>query len=315
MSPSPDPMPLQQGIISVLQTPFDQQGVVDLKSLEALVEETIAAGVKGFLVPAVASEVGSLTPEDRRSIVQKVADVTRRRVPIIVGASAPQPQACIEQAQLARTVGAAAYLVAVPPDLYRHPEQVEPFFREVVAGAGNLPLMLQDLDFTGPGLELDMIHRLTQTLPTLSALKIESIPAGPKYSAVRDRCGEGIFIAGGWSTAQMIEALDRGVDAMIPESSTVWVFAAIDRHYRNGERQGAIQLFNRLQPVLGFSHQELIVSIAFGKRLLVRKGVFQTPKMRAGNFEWDSYNGRVADEIIEYYLELEASVKSWWQTT
>ncbi len=315
MSPSPDPIPLQQGIISVLQTPFDQQGAVDLKSLEALVEETIAAGVNGFLVPAVASEVGSLTAEDRRSIVQKVADVTRRRVPIIVGASAPQPRACIEQAQLARTVGAAAYLVAVPPDLYRHPEQIEPFFREVVAGAGNLPLMLQDLDFTGPGLELDMIHRLTQTLPTLSALKIESIPAGPKYSAVRDRCGEGIFIAGGWSTAQMIEALDRGVDAMIPESSTVWVFAAIDRHYRNGDREGGIQLFNRLQPVLGFSHQELIVSIAFGKRLLVRKGVFQTPKMRAGNFEWDSYNGRVADEIIEYYLKLEASVKSWWQTT
>ena len=315
MNLSPDPPPLERGIISVLQTPFDQQDAIDLKSLEALVEEAIAGGAKGFLVPAVASEVGSLTPEDRRSLVQKVADVARSRVPIIVGASAPQPQACIEQAQLAGRVGAAAYLVAVPPDLYRHPEQVEPFFREVIEGAGNLPLMLQDLDFSGPGLELDMIQRLTQTLPTLSALKIESIPAGPKYSAVRDRCGEGIFIAGGWSAAQMIEALDRGVDAMIPDSSTIRVFAAIDRRYRNGDREGAIQLFNRLQPVLGFSHQELNVAIAFGKRLLVRKGIFQTPKMREGNFDWDPYNGRVADEIIEYYLELETSVTSWWQTT
>ncbi len=314
MSPSPDPLPLERGIISVLQTPFDQESAVDLKSLEALIEEAIAGGVKGFLVPAVASEVGSLTPEERRSIVQKTIDVARSRVPIIVGASAPQPQACIEQAQLARTVGAAAYLVAVPTDLYRQPEQVEPFFREVIAGAGDLPMMLQDLDFTGPGLELDLIQRLTQTLPTLSALKIESIPAGPKYSAVRDRCGEEIFIAGGWSTAQMIEALDRGVDAMIPESSTVRVFAAIDRHYRNGDRERAIQLFNRLQPVLGFSHQELIVSIAFGKRLLVRKGIFQTPKMRAGDFKWDPYNGRVADEIIEYFLELEASITSWWES-
>ena len=315
MSPSHDPTPLERGIISVLQTPFDSQGEIDLKSLEALIEEAIAGGVKGFLVPAVASEVGSLTPEERRSIVQKSVDVARSRVPIIVGASAPQPQACIEQAQLAQTVGAAAYLVAVPSDLYRHPEQVEPFFREVIEGAGDLPLMLQDLDFSGPGLELDLIQRLTETLPTLAALKIESIPAGPKYSAVRDRCGEEIFISGGWSTAQMIEALDRGVDAMIPESSTVRVFAAIDRRHRNGDRDRAIELFNRLQPVLGFSHQELIVSIAFGKRLLVRKGIFQTSNMREGNFEWDPYNGRVADEIIEYFLELEATLTSWWQTT
>ncbi len=315
MNLSHGPPPLERGIISVLQTPFDPQGAIDLKSLEALVEEAIAGGVKGFLVPAVASEVGSLRPEERRSIVQKAVDVARSRVPIIVGASAPQPQACIEQAQLARTVGAAAYLVAVPTDLYRHPEQVVPFFREIIEGAGDFPLMLQDLDFSGPGLELDLIERLTRTLPTLAALKIESIPAGPKYSAVRDRCGEEIFIAGGWSTAQMIEALDRGVDAMIPESSTVRVFAAIDRRHRNGDREGAIELFNRLQPVLGFSHQELIVSIAFGKRLLVRKGIFQTPKMREGSFEWDPYNGRVADEIIEYFLELEASVTSWWQST
>ena len=93
------------------------------------------------------------------------------------------------------------------------------------------------------------------------------------------------------------------------------MFAAIDRRYRNGDREGAIELFNRLQPVLGFSHQELIIAIAFGKRLLVRKGIFQTPKMREGNFEWDPYNGRVADEIIEYFLELEATLTSWWQTT
>ena len=297
------PPTLQQGIISVIQTPFDSQGAVDQASLDNLVEDAIAGGVNGFLVPAVASEVACLTADERAGIVAG-------RVPIIVGASDSRPRVCIEQAHLAREVGAAAYLVAVPTELYQEPERVEPFFREVVEGAGDFPLMLQDLDFTGAGLTPAMIRRLTQVLPSLSSLKIESNPAGPKYTAIREICGGEMFLAGGWAIAQMIEALDRGVDAMIPECSMVRVWSAVDRCYRSGRREEAIRIFNRVQPVVGFTHQDLSVAIAFGKRLLVRKGIFATERMRASDFRWDRYNGRVAGELIDYYLELEASVSA-----
>ena len=304
------PPPLQQGIISVIQTPFDSQGAVDRTSLDNLVEDAIAGGVNGFLVPAVASEVACLTADERAMIVRRVAGTVAGRVPIIVGASDSRPRVCIEQAQLAREMGATAYLVAVPTELYQEPEQVEPFYREVAAGAGDFPLMLQDLDFTGAGLTPEMIHRLTQGLPSLSSLKIESNPAGPKYTAIREICGGEMFLAGGWAIAQMIEALDRGVDAMIPECSMVRVWSAIDRSYRSGHREEAIRIFNRAQPIVGFTHQDLSVAIAFGKRLLVRKGIFAKEYTRFGDFRWDRYNGRVADELIDHYLELEASVSA-----
>ena len=170
--------------------------------------------------------------------------------------------------------------------------------------------MIQDLDFTGPGLDVETIKHLIDILPSLSALKIETIPAGPKYTAIREICGNEIFIAGGWPISQMIEALDRGVDAMIPESSMVQVLCTIDQSYRTGHREEAIQIFNRLQPVLGFSHQNLILSIAFCKRLLVRKGIFTTDQIRIADFKWDQYNDRIASEITEYFLELEASIRS-----
>jgi 4-hydroxy-tetrahydrodipicolinate synthase len=41
----------------------------------------------------------------------------------------------------------------------------------------------------------------------------------------------GFYIAGGWAVTQMIEALDRGIDAIIPESSMARVYTAIDRHF------------------------------------------------------------------------------------
>ena len=156
-----------------------------------------------------------------------------------MGASDSRPRVCIEQARLAREVGAAAYLVAVPTELYQEPERVEPFFREVVEGAGDFPLMLQDLDFAGAGLPPEVIRRLIQVLPSLSSLKIESNPAGPKYTAIREICGSEMFLAGGWAIAQMIEALDRGVDAMIPECSMVRIWSAIDRRYRSGRAGGS----------------------------------------------------------------------------
>ena len=310
MSSRPGPPPLQRGIISVIQTPFDSRGAVDQASLDNLVEDAIAGGVNGFMVPAVASEVACLTAEERSMIVRRVTGIVAGRVPIIVGASDARPRVSIEHAHLAREVGAAAYMVAVPTELYQEPERVEPFFREVVEGAGDFPLMLQDLDFTGEGLTSEMIRRLTQVLPSLSSLKIESNPAGPKYTAIREICGGGMFLAGGWAIAQMIEALDRGVDAMIPECSMVRVWSAIDRRYRSGRREEAIRIFNRVQPVVGFTHQDLSVAIAFGKRLLVRKGIFATERTRFGDFRWDRYNRRVADELIDYYVELEASVSS-----
>ncbi len=310
MSSGSDQPPLERGIVPVIQTPFDFQGNVDYASLRNLVEDAIAGGANGFLVPAVASEVSCLTVEERAKIVRRVAEITAGRVPIIVGASDTRPRVCIEQARMAREVGAAAYLVAVPTEFYQEPEKVEPFFREVAEGAGDFPMMLQDLDFTGPGLQPEAIRRLTQVLPSLSSLKIESNPAGPKYTAIREICGGEMFLAGGWAIAQMIEALDRGVDAMIPECSMTRVWSAIDRNYRSGRRQEAIRIFNRVQPVVGFTHQDLSVAIAFGKRLLVRKGIIAAERTRFGDFQWDRYNGRVADELIGDYLDLEESVSS-----
>ena len=310
MSPRLDAPPLGRGIVPVLQTPFDACGALDGASLDRLVEEAIAGGASGFLVPAVASEVSCLSFEERELMLRRVAGVVAGQVPIIAGASAPRPRDAIEQARLGGSVGAAAYLVAVPPALYAQPRLVEPFFREIAEGAGDLPLMVQDLDFTGPGLDLDTIRGLVRALPTLVAFKVESIPAGPKYTAIREACPEEIFIAGGWAIGQMIEALDRGVDAMIPDSAMVRVFAAIDRCHRHGRRQEAIRIFNRIQPVIGFTRQDLAVTIAFSKRLLVRKGVFATERTRFGEFRWDRYNGRIAGELIEHYLELEASLAS-----
>jgi 4-hydroxy-tetrahydrodipicolinate synthase len=176
-----------------------------------------------------------------------------------------------------------------------------------VAAGVDLPLVIQDLEWSGPGLSIGTIRELAGRIPSLIGIKVETVPAGPKYTQVREALGPGVWIAGGWAAPQMIEALDRGVDAMIPECSMVRVYARVFELHRSGARDEAVRLFRGLLPVLAFANQEIRTSIAFFKRLLVRKGLFAGETMRGEAFEWDEYNTRVAEELLQHYLELERS--------
>jgi 4-hydroxy-tetrahydrodipicolinate synthase len=306
--PSAPGVRLPRGIVPVLQTPFDEGGELDEASLSRLVESATAAGAAAFLAPAAASEVATLSDEERRRVVRVVSTATGGRVPLIVGASADAVDRCVEHAAVAREAGAAAFLVAVPNGLYGQPGKILAFFQDVAAGAGDLPLVIQDLEYGGPGLELSTIEELHRRLPNLVGLKIEAVPAGLKYTAVREALGEAVHISGGWAVPQMIEALDRGVDAMMPEASMVPVYVAIDRAHRSGQRERSRRIFDALLPVLAYTNQEIATSIAFFKRLLAHKGIFSTEGMRQAGFRWDRFNERIAEELIEHYLALEEEV-------
>lgn len=300
--------PLPQGLISVVQTPFLTNGEIDFRSLERLLEDVIAAGVDGILAPAVASEVEFLSREERFILVQQIANTVKGRVPMIVGASSVSVSECWAYVELAQRVKAVAYLVAVPGRLYPTPQKVLSFFQSVASGS-ELPLLIQDLRWSEYGLALPVIKELWSTIPTLAGFKIETVPAGPKYTQIRKELGRKVYLCGGWAVPQLIEALDRGVNAMIPESSMIRVYRAVVQHYQEGKRDHARKLLHQLLPVLSFTNQALFISIAFFKRLLARKRIFRYERLRGIDFRWDRYNKRIADELIDDYLQLEEEVR------
>jgi 4-hydroxy-tetrahydrodipicolinate synthase len=300
-------MALPRAIIPVLQTPFGEDGGIDYESLGRLIDDATEGGAVGFLSPAVASEVGTLTGEERDELGRFVHERIGGRAALIAGCSSLDPEECARLAWGAEASGADAVLVAAPDGLRHDAEGLVRFLRKA-AGAIQLPLIVQDLDWTGGGVAIATLLHLRDEIPQFAGIKIETVPAGPKYTAAREAFGAGFHISGGWATPQMIEAMDRGVDGLIPEASMVRVYSAIWRLHESGRRREAVELFRRFVPILTFSNQEIHLSIAMFKRLLVRKGIFAGAGMRAGGFEWDAYNLRVADELIEYYLEMEAEV-------
>ena len=116
----------------------------------------------------------------------------------------------------------------------------------------------------------------------------------------------------GWASSQMIEALDRGVDAFM---STIFadIYSEIYKLYHTGKRSEALNLFNKFLPVISFSHQHISISIHFNKLVNNKLGLFSTPNVRQPILEFDNYHRRVAEELIEYAKDLSSQIKEGYE--
>ncbi len=288
-----------RGIVTVLNTPFTDHDQIDTESLAANIQSALTAGVSGFLVPAMAAEVGKLNEQERALMVKTTVDTVNGRVPVIGGASAPEADT---RERLARTLidlGCEGILASIP---YTNDGDYERQVRALDALKPGL-LMLQDWDFQGYGLPVPLIIRLFQTVETFNSIKIEVVPAGVKYSEVLKATGGKLHVSGGWAVTQMIEALDRGVHTLMPTGMHS-IYTRIYRLYMAGDRDGAQALFYRLLPVLAFSNQHLDISIHFFKRLLYHQNIYRTAHVRPPILPFDAAHTRIADELINTVIEL-----------
>ena len=298
-----DPLLSLRGIVTVLNTPFDRDGEVDLGALARNVEYAITAGVAGFLVPAMASEVGRLSERERDLIVETVLASAKGSVPVVGGASAPTREERRARARALLSAGCPCVLAAIAWS------DEEEYLADIEDLAFLDPpcLMVQDWDATGGGVPIDAIVKAFERTPAFRSIKVEVSPAGPKYSAIREATGGRMHVCGGWAAGQMMEGLDRGLHAFMP-TGLHGAYSAIYRLYVSGDREGARELFERILPVLAFSNQHLDISIRFWKRFLWRQGYYPTPAVREPLAPFDDIHIRIADELIARAILIENEV-------
>jgi dihydrodipicolinate synthase/N-acetylneuraminate lyase len=294
---------LPKGIITVINTPFTAENQIDHAALQRNVRRATAAGVAGFLVPALAAEVYQLSRDERTRMVETVIQTTRtdgQLIPVVGSATARTEEDRQWHAHQLTSLGCGAVLVALDPDSSE--DRIVDELRALSDG-GSTRLILQDWAPSGPGFSLGLIDRIARDLPEVIGLKIEVVPSGPKFTAIREATGDRFHLSGGWTVLQMIEAYDRGVDAFMP-TALHEIYVAIDRLYRAGRRNQAVELFHQLTPILAFSNQHLETSIHFFKRLLAAEGTYSTAHCRTAVTNFDSYHAKIATDLIAYAISL-----------
>ncbi|EPF81783.1 4-hydroxy-tetrahydrodipicolinate synthase [Acinetobacter rudis] len=149
-----------QGSIVAIVTPMFEDGSVDWKSLEKLVEWHIKQGTASIVAVGTTGEPSTLSMEEHAKVIKEIIRVANKRIPVIAGTGANSTHEAIELTKEAKALGADAALLVTP--YYNKPTQ-EGLYQhfKAVAAAVDLPIILYNVPGrTGVDMQNETIIRL-----------------------------------------------------------------------------------------------------------------------------------------------------------
>jgi 4-hydroxy-tetrahydrodipicolinate synthase len=239
------------GIIPAVTTPFDASGAVDTAALEGNVGALLDAGVHGIVATGTMGEAGSLSTDERRTVVSAVVEAVEGRVPVIVGVSAGTPAAAIALAADAAEAGASA-LMMLPPLGYRgDAREIEAHYR-AVGEAGGLPLMAyNNPEASGIDMRADLITRLYEEVDAVVAIK-ECSGDARRIPELINAAPDLEVLVGGDDWA--LEGLAAGATGWVSGVADVLPRECVELYdsCRAGDLETARRIYGRLLPLARF---------------------------------------------------------------
>jgi 4-hydroxy-tetrahydrodipicolinate synthase len=144
------------GIAVALVTLFDDTKALDEKGTADLAARLVEDGVSAVVVAGSTGEADTLEDDERRRLL----DAVRARVdgvPVLAGTGGTWAGQAARRTAAARDGGADAALVLSP----RRTPDVRPYYAEVAAAAGDLPLLAYHFPgVSAPGIPVDVLPQL-----------------------------------------------------------------------------------------------------------------------------------------------------------
>ena len=301
--------PCLGGTLPVLATPFTRSDEVDLPSLRRLADFAMFAGADGVVYPGVASEVDTLSRNERHRALAAVCEAVAGRGPVVVGASAPDAGEAGRLARAGEERGAAAAMAMAPATLGAEPSRLVRFFADL-AGRTSLPLVLQNAPPpVGAGLPVETVLAVVAAVPAIRYVKEETLPCGQRISRLLARAPAHVAgVIGGAGGRTVIDELGRGAVGTMPAAELTEVHAAILRAHARGDEAAARRLHYRILPLLGF---QAVFRMRMTKAVLKRRGLIGTERVRAPLPELDDRDRReletMLDEIRDLLIDVPAA--------
>jgi 4-hydroxy-tetrahydrodipicolinate synthase len=264
------------GTFPVLCTPFRADGSIDTGDFDRLIEFVIACGADGCVYPGVASEVDTLTPDERAMMVARLGNRLASRIPFIVGASAPTPAETTARIAEGAAAGASAAMVMAPGALGA---DVPAHIAHFAAINSPLPIMLQNAPVPiGAGLAPEDVASIARSVPSIAYVKEESLPCGQNLTRIRQAAGDAILgVFGGAGGRYITDELARGALGTMPAAELADLHVRLVRAWQGGDEAEARRLFAASMPLLNF---QAVFRMHMTKATLARRGVLTHTHVR-----------------------------------
>lgn len=273
------------GIFPILNTPFHDDGSIDLDSQARLVDYLLESGAHGFGLFGNASEGYALLGDERRRILDLVVRRVDGRVPLVVSSGHTGTDAAVALSREAEDSGANALMVLPPYFLKPDGDGLLRYF-SAIGDAVRIPIMVQDAPLmTQVAMPAPLLARMAREIERVRYAKVEAPPTAPKVSAVVAAGGPVVF--GGLNGQFIIEEFQRGARGMMPGSDLIPQFVRLWNHLESGDISAAWQLFTRILPLVRFELQPGL-GVSAMKHNLVALGILRSARVRHPTASLDS---------------------------
>ena len=255
--------PLLHGVCPIVATPFDPDGAIDYPSLRNEVDVLCSGGCHAVALFGVVSEFFKLADEERDELAAVVAAETARHdTPLVLSVTHEATAVAVDRAVRYEAAGADCLMVLPPSTLDPPRSEVLDHLR-AIGDAVSIPVMVQYRPPESPIMPPEDLAALASETETIRYFKIECSPPGPYISRLLELAPQANVLVGS-AGKTMLDAYDRGACGVIP-AAFAW-----DLYVDNGERETAIDLHDRLLPIVNHVGQ---AAIPMEKALLARRGV------------------------------------------
>ena len=276
-----------QGILPVLPTPFRSDGAVCADALRSVVRFALQSQVDGGVFPGFASEVETLTAEERAALLRAVIDEVDGRVPVIAGASAADWQEVAAHGRLAVGLGVRHLMVQPPKSIGVGAPALIDFLGSVADAVPEVGIILQNAPAPrGSDLSPQAIVEIAGAVPQVTYVKEETLPSGPAISHVLAHAPATLAgVIGGGGARFVLDEYARGACAAMPALEIADLHVALDRAWRAGRRDEARAIYVRTLPLLALQG---VYRMRLTKHVLMRRGVLDNAFVRAVTPELDA---------------------------
>jgi len=289
-----------EGVYTVLPTPLDDDGQFDSKSLGRAIDLFIEDGVSGFTALGVTSEVARISDRERQTILEASMVYVRGRVPVIVGATGPGLDTCLDYCRAAQEAGAAGVMVSPPRMEKLNSNYLRRHF-STIAEKFDFPIIIQDFPpICGYHMEASLLVDICREIPSARTIKLEDAPTPYKTARIRElEDGIGITIFGGLGGGYLLEELIAGANGAMTGFAYPKLLVEIVSKWNAGQKDEAADFFYRHCPLMRFEFQPGI-GMAIRKEMLKRRGALSHAGIRAPGALLDDPTREALERVLKW---------------
>lgn len=289
---------LLRGVWNIVPTPFGDDGSIDEGSIGSLVDFVVGTGVDGMTVLGVMGEVGRLSDDERRRVIELALERAAGRIPVCAGVTHAATDRAVAFAREAESLGAHSVMLA-PPALVKPNDDAVRAHYLAVANAVTIPVVVQDHPASSNvWMSTAVLAAIVAASPRCRVVKLEDEPSPPKIRRLLAESPDAVVL-GGLGAIMLLEELRAGASGTMTGFGYPDVLVDIVGRWRAGDAEGARDVFYRVLPLVRFENQQGL-SLAIRKEIYRRRGAIRSARVRAPGGQLDPGTLADLDDLLRH---------------